>query len=95
MSQWHFVDDAMVPPLHSILGSLSTFQESTGRVMKITVEEGRNLAARDRSGKSDPYVLLQYGKVFVKNSRFVKIVLKLLHQLAHLSAILLISLRSY
>ena len=63
LNQWHFIDDAVGPPLHSILSSVSRFQQSTGRVMKITVEEGRNLAAKDKLGKSDPYVLLQYGKV--------------------------------
>lgn len=46
---------------HSLLGS-STFHSPTGRKIKITVVEGSNLAGKDRSGKNDPYVKLQYGK---------------------------------
>lgn len=29
----------------------------------VTVVEGRNLTAKDKSGKCNPYVKLQYGKV--------------------------------
>lgn len=36
---------------------------STGRKLYITVMEGKNLAAKDKSGKFEPYVKLQYGKV--------------------------------
>lgn len=46
---------------HSLLGS-PTFHSPTGRKIKITVVEGSNLAGKDRSGKNDPYVKLQYGK---------------------------------
>ena len=42
---------------HSLLGS-SNFHSPTGRKLKITVVEGINLAGKDRSQKSDPYVKL-------------------------------------
>ena len=51
---------------HSLLGS-STFHSPTSRKLKITVVEGSNLAGKDRSRKSDPYVKLQYGKVGFPN----------------------------
>jgi len=46
----------------SIYGS-SNLQSRTGRKLMVTVVEGRNLTTRDKSGKCDPYVKLQYGKV--------------------------------
>jgi C2 domain len=46
----------------SIQGSPS-HQSRTGRRLKVTVVEGRNLATKERSGKCDPYVKLYYGKV--------------------------------
>ncbi|KAF7836908.1 synaptotagmin-5 isoform X1 [Senna tora] len=35
----------------------------TGRKLHVTVLEGRNLAAKDKSGNFEPYIKLQYGKV--------------------------------
>lgn len=35
----------------------------TGRKLKVTVIEGRDLASKDKSGNCDPYVKLHYGKV--------------------------------
>ncbi|XP_068638088.1 uncharacterized protein [Aristolochia californica] len=46
---------------------LPQFQPRTGRKLIITVKEGRNLAGKDRSGKCDPYVKLQYGKTLHKS----------------------------
>lgn len=63
VKEWHFTQ---VPRLQGVLGSLSSFQATTGRILKISVAEGKNLAAKDKSGKSDPYVLLQYGKAVRK-----------------------------
>lgn len=62
VKQWHFTEDTRSPYSHGILGSLSSFQATTGRIIKVGVEEARNLAAKDKSGNSDPYILLQYGK---------------------------------
>ncbi|ONK81485.1 uncharacterized protein A4U43_C01F29630 [Asparagus officinalis] len=45
----------------SINGS-SNLLSRTGRKLMVTVVEGRNLTTRDKSGKCDPYVKLQYGK---------------------------------
>jgi len=46
----------------SINGS-PNFQLRTGRKINVTVVEGKDLAAKDKSGKFDPYIKLQYGKV--------------------------------
>ncbi|RZC02143.1 Multiple C2 and transmembrane domain-containing protein 1 isoform C [Glycine soja] len=49
----------------SINGS-PNFQLRTGRKINVTVVEGKDLAAKDKSGKFDPYIKLQYGKVVQK-----------------------------
>ncbi|XP_015966672.1 synaptotagmin-5 [Arachis duranensis] len=49
----------------SVSGS-SNIQLRTGRKLNITVMEGKDLAAKDKSGKFDPYVKLQYGKTVLK-----------------------------
>uniref|UniRef100_A0A1D1Z976 Ras GTPase-activating protein 4 n=1 Tax=Anthurium amnicola TaxID=1678845 RepID=A0A1D1Z976_9ARAE len=51
----------------SISGA-SNIQLRTGRKLKITIMEGRNLLAK--SGKCDPYVKMQYGK-FIRKTRTV------------------------
>ncbi|XP_058088703.1 uncharacterized protein LOC131235526 isoform X2 [Magnolia sinica] len=68
LREWQFSDgsnsfnnSAHLSPQQSVYGSPS-FQSRTGRKLKITVLEGRDLLAKDRSGKNDPYVKLQYGK---------------------------------
>ena len=45
----------------SLYGS-SNFPSRTGRKIIVSVVEGKDLSMRDRSGKSGPYVKLQYGK---------------------------------
>lgn len=45
------------------LGSSSNYFSTTGRKICITVVEGKDLLVKDKIGKSDPYVKLQYGKV--------------------------------
>ncbi|XP_042055676.1 synaptotagmin-5-like [Salvia splendens] len=44
------------------LGSSSNYFSTTGRKICITVVEGKDLLVKDKIGKSDPYVKLQYGK---------------------------------
>ena len=65
------VPEAFTVITHQILSTLysgsSTFHSPTGRKLKITIVEGGNLAGKDRSRKSDPYVKLQYGKVGFPN----------------------------
>lgn len=69
MKEWHFMDgsrtdsDAVNGNVSNKWHFLPSFEALTGRTLRITIMEGRNLAAKDRSGKSDPYVRLRYGKV--------------------------------
>lgn len=50
---------------HSLSGSSNYFLR-TGRKICITVVEGKDLLVKDKIGKSDPYVKLQYGKAVLK-----------------------------
>ncbi|XP_043812419.1 synaptotagmin-4 isoform X2 [Manihot esculenta] len=43
---------------------LSNVLSRTGRKVNVIVVEGKDLTTKERSGKCDPYVKLQYGKVF-------------------------------
>ncbi|KAI5061768.1 hypothetical protein GOP47_0024273 [Adiantum capillus-veneris] len=69
IKEWQFTDgsrtadDAMSVNILNTLHSLPSFEAHTGRTLRVTVMEGKNLAAKDRTGKSDPYVRLRYGKV--------------------------------
>lgn len=69
VKEWQFSDGS-----HSLNSIRSTnsqqsingspnIQLKTGRKISVIVVEGKDLAARDKSGKFDPYVKLQYGKV--------------------------------
>lgn len=67
LKEWQFsdgshVDNSLVSSRRSLFGS-SNFLPRTGRKVNITVLEGKDLVSKDRSGKCDPYVKLQYGKV--------------------------------
>lgn len=49
------------------LNGSSNIQLRTGKKLKITVVEGKDLAAaKEKTGKFDPYIKLQYGKVMQK-----------------------------
>ncbi|KAH7404885.1 hypothetical protein KP509_15G048600 [Ceratopteris richardii] len=69
VTEWQFVDgsrirsDTFNKMPSKLLYSFGSLETITGRTLRITVVEGRNLAAKDRTGKSDPYVQLRYGKV--------------------------------
>lgn len=58
----HVLDNYRISPQRSLFGS-SNFLPRTGRKVNITVVEGKDLISKDRSGKCNPYVKLQYGKV--------------------------------
>lgn len=68
LKEWQFSDGS-----HSLNGfhvrSRQTFTGSsnyllrTGRKINITVVEGKELSGKDRNGRCNPYVKLQYGKV--------------------------------
>ena len=65
LKEWQFsdgshIDNSLLTSRGSLFGS-SNFLPITGRKVNITVLEGKDL--KDRSGKCDPYVKLQYGKV--------------------------------
>ncbi|XP_010916384.1 uncharacterized protein [Elaeis guineensis] len=72
LKEWQFSDGSInssssvsgisQPSLH---GS-PNLQLRTGRKLKVTVKEGRNLTTKDKTGKCDPYVKLQYGKVIYR-----------------------------
>ncbi|XP_027359435.1 synaptotagmin-5 isoform X2 [Abrus precatorius] len=48
------------------LNGSSNLQLRTGRKLNVTVVEGKDLAAKEKSGKFDTYIKLQYGKVVQK-----------------------------
>ncbi|KAK1301656.1 hypothetical protein QJS10_CPB12g00356 [Acorus calamus] len=72
LKEWQYSDDSISLSnsgsanfQHSVYG-LPSFQSRTGRKIVVTVVEGRDLATKDKSGKCDPYVKVQYGKVLRK-----------------------------
>lgn len=67
LKEWHYSDGsnslnstASIVSQPSNSGS-SSFQPGTGRKLKVTIIEGKDLLTK--SGKCDPYVKLHYGKV--------------------------------
>ncbi|KAI9173502.1 hypothetical protein LWI28_002309 [Acer negundo] len=68
LKEWQFSDGSHslnnfhVGSQKSLNGS-SNFLSRTGRKVSITVVEGKDLVLKDKSGKFDPYVKLQYGKI--------------------------------
>ncbi|KAJ1379535.1 Synaptotagmin-like mitochondrial-lipid-binding domain [Sesbania bispinosa] len=71
VKEWQFSDGSYslnnlrTSSQQSLNGS-SNLQLRTGRKLNITVVEGKDLAAKDKAGKFDPYIKLQYGKVVQK-----------------------------
>ncbi|KAI8542902.1 hypothetical protein RHMOL_Rhmol08G0175700 [Rhododendron molle] len=68
LKEWQFSDGShsltgdRLSSRQSIYGS-ANFLPRTGRKIYITVVEGKDLMVKDKFGKSEPYVKLQYGKV--------------------------------
>lgn len=73
LKEWQFADgshslnNSRISSQQSLYGS-SNFVSSTGRKVYVTVVEGKDLSMKDRSGKFDPYIKLQYGKVGFSNN---------------------------
>lgn len=75
LKEWQFADGskavanytpaAVIHANQTALGSQPSISPYTGRKLRIHAIEGRNLAPMDRTGKSDPYLKLFYGKVRV------------------------------
>ena len=68
VKEWQFSDGSLslnkfnVSSLKSMYGS-SNLLSRTGRKINVAIMEGKDLISKERSGKCDPYVKLQYGKV--------------------------------
>lgn len=68
IKEWQFSDGSLsfnnlrVSSQPSLNGS-SNFLSRTGRRIIITVVEGKDLITKDKNGKCNSYVKLQYGKV--------------------------------
>jgi hypothetical protein len=71
LKEWQFADGSVTVSnslsngLRSSLDGLPKFQPRTGSTLRVKVVEGKDLAVNSKSGKGDPYVKLQYGKVIV------------------------------
>ncbi|CAK7349717.1 unnamed protein product [Dovyalis caffra] len=71
VKEWQFSDGSHslnkfnVSSQKSMYGS-SNLLSRTGRKINVSVMEGKDLISKERSGKCDPYVKLQYGKVLQK-----------------------------
>ncbi|BAB01103.1 unnamed protein product [Arabidopsis thaliana] len=71
LKEWHFSDGSHSlnsvnsSSLHS-LDSSSALLSKTGRKIIVTVLAGKNLVSKDKSGKCDASVKLQYGKIIQK-----------------------------
>lgn len=67
LKEWQFSDGSIgsnavhLSPQQSLFGS-SNLVPKTGRKIYVTIAEGKELMLKDKFGKSDPYVKLQYGK---------------------------------
>ncbi|EEF30229.1 extended synaptotagmin-1 [Ricinus communis] len=67
LKEWQFSDGSHsfnkfpVSSRKSMTG-LSNLVSRTGRKINVVVVEGKDLSAKEKSGKCDPYVKLQYGK---------------------------------
>ncbi|CAK9192592.1 unnamed protein product [Sphagnum troendelagicum] len=77
LKEWQFADGSKAVANYNpsavihmqqqtMLGSYNGLNAHTGRKLKICTVEGRNLAPMDRTGKSDPYLKLFYGKLVRK-----------------------------
>ncbi|XP_075522866.1 synaptotagmin-2-like isoform X1 [Primulina tabacum] len=68
LKEWQFSDGTHSPTnfgrgfFHPV-NVISNYSPKTGRKIHVTVVEGKDLVVKDKMGKSDPYVKLQYGKV--------------------------------
>jgi len=67
LKEWQFSDGShsvglRVDPQPAVYGA-SNFESKTGRKIHVIVVEARDLVGKDKSGKSEPYVKVQYGKV--------------------------------
>lgn len=69
LKEWQFSDGSVTLSNSLSNGSHSSFdvspklQSRTGRKLRVAVVEGKALAVNGKSGKCDPYVKVQYGKV--------------------------------
>lgn len=73
LKEWQFSDGSkavanynpalVIHDQQNAVGTQPVQPTFTGRKLKISAIEGRNLAPMDRTGKSDPYLKLFYGKV--------------------------------
>lgn len=72
LKEWQFSDGSHSFGLHlGAHSSLSGLSNSkTGRKLYVTVREAKNFPVKDKLGRSEPYVKLQYGKV-VQRTRAV------------------------
>ncbi|XP_073298818.1 uncharacterized protein [Primulina huaijiensis] len=68
LKEWQFSDGTHSPTnfgrgsFHPV-NVISNYSPKTERKIHVTVVEGKDLVVKDKMGKSDPYVQLQYGKV--------------------------------
>ncbi|KAI3962948.1 hypothetical protein MKW92_031788 [Papaver armeniacum] len=68
LKEWQFADGSVSSNNTSLVGSQRSMNRPsddhprTGRKIKLTVVEGRDLVVKDKAGKSNAYVKLQYGK---------------------------------
>jgi hypothetical protein len=81
LNEWQFADGSVTVSkslsngFQSSLDGSPKLQPRTGSTLRVKVVEGRALAVNSKSGKCDPYVKLQYGKVlfFLPYSTFVQL----------------------
>lgn len=77
VKEWQFSDGSHsshnfhVRPQQSVNGS-SNYASRTGRKIAITLVEGKDLSLKDKSGKCESYVKLEYGKVNLYTLLLVK-----------------------
>ncbi|KAJ3694418.1 hypothetical protein LUZ60_009898 [Juncus effusus] len=67
VKEWQYADGttSVNSPLASY-SSIPSIQSRTGRKLKVSVLEGRNLSVKDKFSKCDPFVKLHYGKAAYK-----------------------------